>query len=130
MNKADYIRYWTETAEQEWSSAQVLFAAGNYLNALFFAHLTIEKLSKAHWVRANEGDVPPRLHNIARLLAPTAVALTPAQEVLVAELNRFQLDGRYPDYQRLVYRVATPDYTRQLLADTHDFRQCLLNLLP
>ena len=75
-------------------------------------------------------DHPPRIHNLARLLAATAVVLTPAQEVLIAELNGFQMDGRYPDYQRSVYKIATEAYTRQLLHDTELFRQCLLSPLP
>lgn len=58
------------------------------------------------------------------------MTLTPDQEVLLAELNRFQMDGRYADYQRLIYKVATSAYTQQLLADTKNFRQCLLSTLP
>ena len=130
MTKPDYVLHWKETAEQEWSSAQGLFRLGNYLNCLFLAHLMIEKLCKAHWVKDNVEDIPPRIHNLVRLLAATSFVLTPAQEVLLAELNRFQMDGRYTDYQRLIYKVATRPYTKQLLSDIKEFRQCLLNGLP
>ncbi|WP_410780084.1 HEPN domain-containing protein [Hymenobacter sp. 5516J-16] len=58
MTKQDHVNYWKETAEQDWSSAQALLVAGNYLNSLFFAHLVIEKLSKALWVQENVSDHP------------------------------------------------------------------------
>lgn len=130
MTKHDHIVYWKETAESNWLASQDLFQTGKYLECLFLAHLTIEKLSKAHWVKDNADDYPPRIHGLARLLASTAIVLTPDQEVLVAELNRFQMEGRYPDYQRLVYAIATRSYTQQLLHDTAAFRQCLLSTLP
>jgi HEPN domain-containing protein len=130
MTKHDHILHWKETAEGDWLAAQDLFQTKRYLQCLFLAHLTVEKLCKAHWVKDNVDDYPPRIHNLARVLAATAVVLTPAQEVLIAELNGFQMDGRYPDYQRTVYSIATEAYTRQLLADTELFRQCLLSTLP
>lgn len=130
MTKHDYILHWQETAEEDWLASQDLFQAKGYLQCLFLAHLTIEKLCKAHWVKDNADDHPPRIHNLARLLAATSVVLTPVQEVVIAELNGFQMDGRYPDYQRIVYKIATEAYTRQLLRDTELFRQCLLSPLP
>jgi HEPN domain-containing protein len=130
MTKNDHILHWKETAEDDWLTSQDLLQTKRYLQCLFLAHLTIEKLCKAHWVKDSLDDHPPRIHNLARLLAATAVVLTPAQEVLIAELNGFQMDGRYPDYQRSVYKIATEAYTRQLLHDTELFRQCLLSTLP
>jgi HEPN domain-containing protein len=130
MTKHDHILHWKETAEGDWLAAQDLFQTRRYLQCLFLTHLTIEKLCKAHWVKDNVDDYPPRIHNLARVLAATAIVLTPAQEVLIAELNGFQMDGRYPDYQRTVYNIATEAYTRQLLDDTELFRQCLLSTLP
>lgn len=130
MNKHDHILYWKETAESNWLAAQDLFQTGKYLECLFFAHLVIEKLSKAHWVQDNTADHPPRIHNLARVLAATTLVLTPEQEILIAELNKFQMEGRYPDYTRSVYQMATAAYTQQLLQDIQLFRQCLLNTLP
>lgn len=129
MTKQDHVNYWKETAEQDWSSAQALLAAGNYLNSLFFAHLVIEKLSKALWVQENASDHPPRIHNIARILDATSVVLSPDEEVLVTELNSFQMEGCYPDYARTVYQRATKVFATDLLLETENFRQCLLSKL-
>ncbi len=130
MNKYDHILYWKETAEQEWSSAQALFREGNYLNCLFFAHLVIEKLSKAHWVQDNVDDYPPRTHNILKLWTATTLQPTPAQELTATELNTFQMEGRYQDYQRIASQRASQAFTRALLNDTEQLRAWLLSKLP
>ena len=130
MTKADYVRYWTDSAADNWQEIQAMVAAGTYVPALFWAHLAVEKLSKALWVKENADDVPPRTHHIAHLLRATSFVPTPAQEQLIADLNRFQLEGRYPDYQHRLRQFATPAYTERLLTDIAALRQCLLAKLP
>ena len=94
------------------------------------AHLTIEKLSKAHWVQDNVDDYPPRTHNILKLWAATTLQPTPAQELTATELNTFQMEGRYQDYQRIAFQRATQAFTRSLLDDTEQLRIWLLSKLP
>lgn len=130
MTKHDHIQYWKETAEDDWLSAHDLFKTKRYLQCLFLAHLTIEKLSKAHWVQDNAGDYPPRIHNILRIWGDTQLLPSPDQENAAADLNRFQLEGRYPDYQRAVAAQATESYTRNLLHDADLLRSWLLSKLP
>ncbi|WP_210521263.1 HEPN domain-containing protein [Hymenobacter terricola] len=130
MTKHDHILYWKETAEEDWLASQDLFQTKHYLQSLFLAHLTIEKLSKGHWVKDNSSDYPPRIHNILRLWGDTQLAPTADYENTAADLNRFQLEGRYPDYQRAVAQQATESYTRTLLHDTAQLRTWLLSKLP
>ena len=130
MTKHEHIAYWCETAEDDWLSANDLLGTGRYLQCLFLAHLTIEKISKAQWVLDNQGDYPPRIHNILSIWANTQLAPSISQENTAAELNRFQLEGRYPDYQRAVGRLATEAYTRNLLHEIAELRQWLLSKLP
>ena len=130
MTKADHIAYWKETAESNWLAAQDLFQTRKHLECLFLAHLTIEKLSKAHWVKDNAGDHPPRIHNILRLWSATQLAPSANQENAAADLNRFQLEGRYPDYQRAIAAQATESYTHNLLHEAAQLRSWLLSKLP
>lgn len=87
-------------------------------------------MSKALWVKENELNVPPRTHNLISLLSRTSFAPTATQADVLAELNRFQLEGRYPDYVQTIYRIATNAFTQALLRDVSDLRQCLLAKLP
>lgn len=130
MTKAEHIEYWIDLAERDWQVAQNMFSTKDYVWCLFLAHITIEKLCKAVWVQDNVDNIPPRTHNIIRLLDATTFQRTPAQTVLAATLNNFQLESRYPGDTAAVYKAATSTFASNILHDTEDFRQCLLNKLP
>ncbi len=59
MNKQDYIQYWKASAEKDWRRVNLLFKNRDFVFALFCAHLTLEKLLKAHWVKDNNENYPP-----------------------------------------------------------------------
>ena len=129
MNKSDYIIYWKTTAEKDWDAVGHLFEKGDYLHALFFTHLVIEKLLKAHFVRDNKSDFPPRTHNLLLLISQTNLEPTVEQLRLFSQTNQFQIDGRYPDYQLNMYRIATQSYTESLLQEIEELKSWLENSL-
>lgn len=43
MTKQDYINFWVDQAQDDWTAVDTLFKGQNYLQSLFFAHLVIEK---------------------------------------------------------------------------------------
>lgn len=63
-DKATPIKYWQSTAEDDIGAIEVLLKGKKYVQTLFFTHLALEKILKAHWVKHNEGNVPPRTHNL------------------------------------------------------------------
>jgi HEPN domain-containing protein len=56
MTKLEYVDYWKISAEKSWRVAHDLFDKADFVESLFFAHLTLEKIIKAHWVRDNKND--------------------------------------------------------------------------
>ncbi len=130
MSKADHIAYWLAEADSNWIDAQDFARIGKNIWALFLAHLTMEKLSKAIWVLRNSGNTPPRTHNITKLLEGAAFELSDQQVELAAQLNDFQLETRYPNYQRTLQARATNAFTTSILTETAAFRQCLRAMLP
>nr|WP_262903463.1 HEPN domain-containing protein [Hymenobacter psoromatis] len=104
--------------------------AGVYIHGLFFTHLVIEKLSKAHWVKDNADDIPQRTHNIIKLWQATQLQPTPDQQGLAVELNKYQLEGRYPEYVRQLRTQTTAAYTTQLFTEITTLRTWLLSTLP
>jgi len=76
MTKEQYIDYWIDTAKNDWSTMETLFGSQHYLHCLFFAHLTLEKLAKAHWVKNHQDNIPPRVHNIVWLLQESQVEIS------------------------------------------------------
>jgi HEPN domain-containing protein len=47
VTKQDKVQYWITAAENDWRVAGHLYEKNDYPYALFFGHLTIEKLLKA-----------------------------------------------------------------------------------
>jgi len=76
MTKLEIVNYWKETAEKDWIAVQSLFKTKNYVHCLFFAHLTLEKLCKAHWVKDNTEQNAPKVHNLVYLIKQTNLELS------------------------------------------------------
>ena len=90
------IAYWRAGAAEDWQVAQELINLGRTRHGLFFAHLALEKLLKAHVCRATR-DLAPRLHPLLRLAERTALTPSDEQRAFLARFDRNQLEGRYPD---------------------------------
>jgi HEPN domain-containing protein len=90
------IRHWRDGSGEEWDVALELMDKGRTRHALFFAHLALEKALKAHVCRAM-GVVAPRTHALLRLGELSRLAFSDAQRALLAEFDRYQIEGRYPE---------------------------------
>ena len=129
MTKQEHIAYWVETANKDWEAIQSMYKAKTYLYALFFAHLVLEKLCKAHWVKDNEGNFPPKIHNLIVLIENTKFAITDEDKDFFRAMNQFQLEGRYPDYKNTLYRSYKAAKTKKIHDKVNIVRKCLLKNL-
>jgi HEPN domain-containing protein len=129
MTKQDYINFWIEQAEDDWSAVDTLFKGKNFMQSLFFAHLVIEKLCKSLWIKYNDENVPPRTHNLIHLLTSTPIDLSDERSELLLNLHRFQLEGRYPDYLTKMHNICNEQFTVSMLDSTNQLRIWLLEKL-
>jgi HEPN domain-containing protein len=129
MTKEQYVDYWMNTAHNDWVTVEAMFVAGRYLHCLFWAHLTLEKLAKALWVRTHQENIPPKVHNIAWLLEESDLGLGDDMMAFLNKFNDFQLSGRYPDYTNNIYKRCTKEFTSDLLDKVKEVRQCLIEML-
>jgi len=90
------IKYWREGAIEDWDVARDLVEKNRSRHGLFFAHLSLEKALKAQVCRVT-ADLAPRIHNLVRLAEIAKLNLQPAQLDVLAEMNAFNIEGRYPD---------------------------------
>ena len=127
--KEEYIEFWIEQANDDWNAVHTLFNGKNYLQSLFFSHLVIEKLCKSLWIKHNIENVPPRTHNLITLLNATPVKLSDEQGEFLLMLNRFQLEGRYPDYMTKMHNICNESFTNEIIQTVNDFRIWLLEKL-
>jgi HEPN domain-containing protein len=129
MTKEEHIQYWVDTAQYDWTGTDHAFDTKDYVHCLFWAHLTLEKLSKANWVKTHSENIPPMVHNIVWLLEEANVDLGEETMTFLRDFNNFQLEGRYPDYIKDIYKRCTMEYTREKLEKIKEVRQCLLEML-
>jgi len=127
--KQEHINFWIAQADDDWSAVNTLFMGKNYLQCLFFAHLVIEKISKAIWIKYNDQNVPPRTHNLIFLLSETPISLTEDRSEFLLSLNRFQLEGRYPDYLTKMSDICNEQFTKSILETVTELRSWLLEKL-
>ncbi|MEK7258072.1 MAG: HEPN domain-containing protein [Bacteroidota bacterium] len=130
MNKADHIEYWKISAGKSLLATGVMFAGGSYVESLFWMHLTIEKMLKAHWVMDNVSNIPPKIHDLRKLEIKTNLNLTLTQLAFLDKMNLFQLEGRYPDFNFAAYQLYDESATKLVLDEAENLYQCLLNKLP
>ena len=94
VNIDKHISHWLSGAEEDFEVAAQLVESGKIRHGLFFLHLTLEKILKAHVCR-NSGDIAPRLHNLTRLAEMSGIAFIPEHTDFLAEMNPFNIEGRY-----------------------------------
>ena len=90
------ITYWRDGAQEDLVVAEELMVHGRIRHGLFFAQLALEKLLKAH-VCQHKGDIAPRIHNLVRLAELAEIPLEQEQVYVLAEMNSFNIEGRYPE---------------------------------
>ncbi len=89
------IVYWQTGAEEDIVVAEELVSSGRYRHGLFFAHLALEKMLKAHICKKTR-SLAPRIHNLVRLSEIAEILLSDYQLDHLADMNEFNLEGRYP----------------------------------
>ena len=129
MTKQEHIAYWVETSEKDWKAVKNMYKSKDYLQGLFFAHLVLEKLIKANWIKNNSGNHPPRLHNLISLCGKADLEFPEEEMIFLAMMNNFQLEGRYPDYLHNMYKVYKAKQTEPILKQVDKIRKCLLKKL-
>ena len=126
MTQKDLVRFWQEGSEEAWKTVQALMQSQRYLHALFFCHLTLEKLLKAKYAEKHD-TAPPPVHNLQWLAQKTGIALSESEQTMLAEITTFNISGRYEDYRNKLYKKADKVYTTQWVTSAeallHTIRQ-------
>lgn len=120
MKSADIkklINYWKATAEHDYETMLVLFKSKRYSDSLFFAHIVLEKILKAHVVK-NTRKQAPRSHDLARLQELAEIEVSKEEKDTLYATNEFNISARYPDYKLDFYKYTTRDYAKNHLDKT------------
>ncbi len=96
INIEKQITYWSEGSQEDWAVARELIESGRPRHGLFFAHLALEKMIKAHICRCTQ-DLAPKIHNLLRLIELSGLCASQDQLEILAEMNAFNIEARYPE---------------------------------
>ena len=106
MDRQQLITYWINSARHDLDVAETLFNNAKYDWCLFIAHLVLEKIFKAFYVK-NTGTAPPRIHDLVRLADMAEIELDEDTMEFLDGVNTFNISTRYPDEKMKFYKICT-----------------------
>jgi HEPN domain-containing protein len=108
-------QYWFTESEETLAVADHLVENGDYSYALFFGHLAVEKAIKGLYA-IRQGRHAPPIHNLLRLAKEAGLEPDETQTEILLRITAFNIEARYPDFQRGFRRHCTAAYTAQQMA--------------
>ncbi|NOY69051.1 MAG: HEPN domain-containing protein [Deltaproteobacteria bacterium] len=125
MKIEDHIQYWLDSADNDLDAAKSLFLSKKYDWCLFIGHLVLEKILKAFYVLNNENKIPPKTHNLLKIVRAADVSLSKEQIIFLDEVNDFNLEVRYPEYKREFYKICTREFAEKYFQKIEEFASWL-----
>lgn len=110
MDIKEHIDYWIKSAEHDFESAESLYLSGKYDWCLFICHIVIEKAMKAVYVKTNDNQMPPKIHNLVRLAELSPIGYTDEIMELLDRINDFNIEARYPDFKFSFYETCNKEF--------------------
>lgn len=71
-----------------------------------------------HWIDQANDD----WENVLHILSKTPVLTSDEQSEFILELNRFQLEGRYPEYVSSIYKLCNKSFTNEMIDKAKAFK--------
>ena len=107
---------WIATAEYDLETARHMLTTGRYLYVVFFCHLALEKMLKAHVAEVTQ-SIQVRTHDLIYLIKKSELSLPKPYLEFLGKINNVSIVTRYPeDLQRTLRDYPEPivrDYLRQ-----------------
>lgn len=118
-----HVAFWHDGALEDWEVATDLVEKNRIRHGLFLANLALEKALKALVCKATR-DLAPRIHNLVRLAELAQLDLHSEQLDVLAEMNAFNIEGRYPEtYSEPLPKEEALRYMRR----AEEVFQCLIH---
>ena len=127
MKQNEKTKYWIESAEYDWNVSCHLFESGDYPYALFFGHLSVEKLLKAIY-SSKYDEAPPFTHRLVYLAERIGLDLTSSKLEMLEIITDFNLEARYPDEKFTFFKKCTKRFTKSNMKKIEEIRKWLLQI--
>jgi HEPN domain-containing protein len=104
------IEYWIKVSDHDIPVMDHLFISGDFSYSLFIGHLVLEKILKAHFVKAKQ-EAPPRIHDLYKLALSIDITFNEEQLKFLINANAFNIEARYPEEKLNFYKICTKEFT-------------------
>lgn len=115
---------WLKQAEYDLETAEAMWKAGRYLYTVFMCHLAVEKGLKAI-IAERTGTVPPKIHNLVRLVKFAQVTLDDDKKEFISILNTAAIGARYPEFLDQAIKKYSKKVAQEYLNKSREVVQCL-----
>lgn len=127
MNTDEQIQYWFDLSDDDIIVAESNFKNKHYLWCLFICHLSVEKVLKGLYIlKCNEH--PPKIHDLLKLAKFSQLDISDENFRFLNQLNRFNIESRYPEYKNSIKSIANYEFTNDILLRTKELLKCLKSL--
>ena len=126
MDSLSLMKYWITSSDRDYESMMKNYEVKQYTWALFIGHLTIEKLSKALYVKVNcDNPYPPKIHNLNILAQKCNLKLDERKKRILMICNSFNISARYDDYKKSFANKCTNEYTAEQVKNIEEVQKWL-----
>lgn len=122
------INYWLDGAAYDLETGRSLLESKRFPYALFFGHLSLEKVLKALVVKATRQHAP-YTHSLTLLASKTNLEIPESVLDQLAEFTEFHLESRYPDDKREFYEKCTEVFAHRKFKEMEDVYRWLIQKL-
>ena len=90
------VKNWCDISAYDMATAEAMYKTGRYLYVLFMCQQAVEKLLKGLALKET-GEIPPRTHDLDRLVKLCSLNLDENQSKLIHNLTAYYIETRYPE---------------------------------
>ncbi len=116
------VNHWKVTSDEDFKTMIDLYNSKTYHWALFFGHISVEKLLKAYFVKTQEKQAPP-IHNLYRIAELSGIEISDKYADWLDLITSFNLNARYDDFKREFYKQCTKEYTSLWIEQIGELRK-------
>ena len=118
---------WVDQAQYDLETARAMLTSRRFLYVLFCCQQAVEKALKAVIVRRT-GEMPPRVHNLLRLVEVAQVQPDQEQMRLLGELSAYYIQSRYPEEIKAAGATITRDIADEAMKKTEKILPWVLSM--
>jgi len=111
MTNLEHINYWKSLSADDFETATYNMEGGRNLPALFFFHLSVEKMLIAHWIKDNQNNSPNFGNDLQKMTSETNIRLESVHIEFLHVVSTWNVEVQHHHMCNTLKKLATNEYT-------------------